>query len=631
MNAAPLPPSEIRHLKALSRDLEIWAFTDFERARQALEDFEELLPDIRSSEILLTYHRHSAFLRNQLNQYERALEHARWVIGQLSRGGASASGMIEAWADLAAIHLNRRDWPAAQDALDEARRLVNQHTPDTLKALVSCRESFFHLHLGNATQALAGFQDAECKLMDLPEDAPLRFFYLKTLILSGLGEIHERLGNKESSLNAYRSVLPIVERHRLRPRRAWLYINAGRAAMASDDPSEARFLFEQGLKFASESDSDARTLALGNLGILAFLAGNDHHAHDLFNQAANQYLNPVKESDFTNLSKIETWRAGLLINLGDLTGAKESFEKAYDHGERGFDRQHQAQICLNLAAVFAQEKNFEKAYHWQLRATDINDEYFQTVRNRERQELEVRHQLERSRQEAQVARLRVATLQLKALRAQMNPHFLFNSLNAIQGLINSGRNNEADDYLAKFAKMMRTTLEYSDLEEVTLEQEIEFLSRYLEINKKLRFRDKLQYNLIAPSNIDPDWVQVPTMILQPFVENAIEHGLRPLQQGDLFLGFYLNADKKTILCTIEDNGIGYNRSRARQSEAPEYQQHRSRGMDITRERLLLLHQLQQTGSAEPFIRIIDLAERTSGQKSGTRVEVTLPVLRMKKA
>jgi two-component system LytT family sensor kinase len=614
-----------RQLQTLAHNLDGWVFTDFDRARQALDVLADGLGPKAPFELRLAYHRHAAFLHNQWQHYEPALEHARTVV-RLLENRRQPAALVEAWADVAAIHLNRRDWSAAQTALDHARKHMSDATPETVRAHVAGREGFFHLHLNNPTQALAAFQEAEKGLLNLEEDAALKHYYIFTLVLSGLGDLYERLGDKENSLRAYRRVLPIVESRGLRPRRAWHYLNAGRAALASDDTEEAKFFFEQVLKFADEGDTDARTHALGNLGILAFLSDQADRAVALLNEAAAQYENPVKESDFTNLAKIEGWRAGLLLRSGDTAAAEAHLEKAYAYGEHGLDRQHQAQVCLNLAALYAEQRDFEKAYRWQRRATELTSEYFTTLNNRERQELEVRHQLERSRQEAQLARLRVASLQLRALRAQMNPHFMFNALNAIQGLITSGRNTEAGDYLAKFAKMMRHTLEYSDLEVVTLEEEIEFLERYLDINRKLRFRGRLQFRIVPPMGADADEIHVPTMILQPFVENAIEHGLRPRQEGHLRLEFQLGADGQTLLCTIEDDGIGYNHSRQAQSAAPEFQQHRSRGMDITRERLTLLHQLQQRPDAEPFIKIIDLADRTGGQRSGTRVEVVLPVM-----
>jgi two-component system, LytTR family, sensor kinase len=315
----------------------------------------------------------------------------------------------------------------------------------------------------------------------------------------------------------------------------------------------------------------------------------------------------------------------LQTHLGNYTEARILLEAAFEIGLNGPDQLHLEQVCTALAKVFNELDDFRKAYQWQVRATEYSAAHFKQLRNRDREEIEARHQLERSRQEAQMARLRVSGLQLRALRAQMNPHFMFNSLNAIQGLITSGRNNEAETYLAKFAQMMRHTLDYSDLEVVTLEQEIEFLDRYLEINRKLRFRERLDFQFIVSPEVDGGDVAVPTMILQPFIENAIEHGIRPRQAGNIRIEFLPGPDETSVLCIIEDDGIGYNKGKEKLSFAPEFQTHRSRGMEITGERLHLLHQLHRKTSGQ-FVVIHDLSDLTQGKQTGTRVEVLLPIL-----
>jgi sensor histidine kinase YesM len=116
------------------------------------------------------------------------------------------------------------------------------------------------------------------------------------------------------------------------------------------------------------------------------------------------------------------------------------------------------------------------------------------------------------------------------------------------------------------------------------------------------------------------------MILQPFVENAIEHGLRPKQEGRLTIRFELLAeDEKLLRCIIEDDGIGYNKGREKHTPLPGFQKHRSRGMEITTERLSLLHELQHHVGVN-FLQINDLADLTLGSRSGTRVEVLLPLM-----
>jgi len=623
-----LPADDNTLLRRLSDNLARWAFTDFEQAKYALAELGRLLNPRSPFDIRLSYHRSAAFLENQWYRNEQSLLHARTVVSILE-SLADGWALAEIWADIASAHLNQRDWPAAEDAIERARRYLGEDAPARLRAHVTCREGFLHLHIGNPRKALDCLMEAEKCLLNLDdESATLKDWYIKTLILSGLGELYEYLGEETKSQEAYRRVLPIVEKHKLQPRLAWHYLNAGRAALARNDAEQARAHFEKTLNTAGAAESGAKTLALSNLGIMAALTGNAPKAFNLFGQAAADYDPPTKPSDFTNLSKIESWSAALYFQLENIKEAEHHYLKAWEIGEQGNDLYHLAQVSQKLATLYEITGDFEKAFLWQRRVTELNQNHFSKLRDNERQEIEARHQLERSRQESQMARLRVAGLQLRALRAQMNPHFMFNSLNAIQGLVTSGRNTEAESYLAKFAKMMRHTLEYSELEEVSLEQEIEFLERYLDINRKLRFRDRLDFQIITPKNEEIDELFVPTMIVQPFVENAIEHGLRPRQEGRLSIRFEVMPDDEYLLrCTIEDDGVGYNKGQEKSAAqaGAGFQKHRSRGMEITHERLLLLHQIQER-PGDKFIQIYDLSDLTNGQRTGTRVEVLLPIL-----
>jgi tetratricopeptide (TPR) repeat protein len=624
MPAAADPVFVAPNLVELAGELSRCTFTNFKRAKQILDELSAHITPQSPFEVRLQYWRCAAFLENQWQNYDRALEHADKAVAILERL-ADTPALVEIWADLSGIRQNLRQWNAAQECIDRARRHLPENATPRLRAQIDCREGFLHLHLGNNTNALDSFLKAEEGLMNLGQEAGLKEYYMLTLTLSGLGEVYERLNEQEKGLDAYQRVLPIVERHSLRPRLAWHYLNAGRVAF-SNDPIKAKYYFEKTLEWAGLGDEEARTHALANLGIMAGLEGDNDRANRLLDEAAAQYEQPSKPSDFTNISKVEGWRADMIAKTRDYATARQFLERAYRIGVEGNDHHHLSELCSYLGKINSDLKEFEKAYYWQERATQHLTEHFKQVRNRDREDIEARHLLERTRQEAQMAKLRVAGLQLRALRAQMNPHFMFNALNAIQGLITSGRNNEAESYLAKFARMMRHTLEYSDLEVVTLDQEMEFLERYLDINRKLRFRDKLQFNITFPPKIDTSDIYVPTMILQPFVENAIEHGLRPRQEGHLNIAFRLGGEEENLLyCTIEDNGIGYNKGREKHQEQMAFQKHRSRGMEITRERLSLLHQIYNSGVTD-HITIRDIGEETEGSRTGTLVEVLLPIV-----
>lgn len=151
--------------------------------------------------------------------------------------------------------------------------------------------------------------------------------------------------------------------------------------------------------------------------------------------------------------------------------------------------------------------------------------------------------------------------ELRVNRALMNPHFVFNSLNALQNLILNQEIDKANDYLVKFSKMIRKLLESNMSDVITLAVETELLTRYMEI-ESLRFQEDIQFNIHIHPDINPLQTRIPVMMLQPFVENAIWHGLL-MKKGEKILSITFEPkDNKYVLCTIEDNGVGKNNKKS---------------------------------------------------------------------
>lgn len=172
-------------------------------------------------------------------------------------------------------------------------------------------------------------------------------------------------------------------------------------------------------------------------------------------------------------------------------------------------------------------------------------------------------------------------LRSSALRAQMNPHFTYNALNSIQSLIASDDMEKASIYLAEFSNLMRMALEASSKELVTLEEEIDIVKHYL-LLEKLRFKEKFIYTIDIEPNIALKKIEVPPMIIQPFVENAIIHGLLPKQKpGKVSIRITQNDGALSIL--VIDDGIGVNQAAKKKIPGAT-----SRGLEITRSRIHLL-------------------------------------------
>ncbi len=595
-------------------------FNDEKKAWDLLRDLEGQITDRSSELVKIAFYQSVAFLANQTYDYDKALhmlEQARKMCERL----AQQPEIINIWLDASAVYTNQRRWKEAQNAVDRAKKFLKNKPFSGLHAHALAREGILCLRLKNIREAQEYLIEADKCFNELQGAASLKDHHIHTLVLSGLGELHEFTGEAQLSIEAYIRVFPIIEEHRLWPRLGWHYLNAGRVSLVLSNLQDARLYFKKALQTAASKEHDLMANSYTNLGILAMMDNHFDLAASYFEQSASLFDQPVKPSDFNSLAKTEWWFADLRKFQKDESGYEDHLLKSYENGMKGDDFYHLRRVSSALAELYAGAQFYEQAYFWQKQSNEHAEKYYQDLRQTDQQELNIRYELERIRQEAQMARLRVSGLQSKALRAQMNPHFLFNALNAIQGFITTGRDTEAVTYLARFARFMRQTLEYSDLEEVPLDDEISFIDKYLEINKKLRFRDKLEYIVKQPS--DTSDLLIPAMIVQPFVENSIEHGLRPKQSGLLTVEFKLSDDEKTLLCIIEDDGVGVNAGKAKQdAHKSEHQTHRSRGLDITRERLGLLH----GNPLGHYVTITDRSEIPPYNAEGTRVVVVLPLL-----
>jgi two-component sensor histidine kinase len=220
---------------------------------------------------------------------------------------------------------------------------------------------------------------------------------------------------------------------------------------------------------------------------------------------------------------------------------------------------------------------------------------------------------------------RVSDLQLKlseaktaTLRSQMNPHFIFNALNSIQSFTNKNRADLASDYLAKFARLLRKVLENSRSERIQLATELDTIELYLQM-EVMRFQHKVRYRIRVDQQIDTEAIDIPPLLLQPFVENAIWHGLMHKPEGGMIDIEVEEFADRLLHITITDDGVG--RAKAAEYKSRSSVTHKSFGTEVTAERISLINQLYQT-----HIRAstVDLVSPT-GEALGTKVIVEIQV------
>lgn len=229
---------------------------------------------------------------------------------------------------------------------------------------------------------------------------------------------------------------------------------------------------------------------------------------------------------------------------------------------------------------------------------------FNLVRNRVREKIRInRH---------------IAELEIKALITQMNPHFVFNCLTSIQELITMNKTDDAMHYLNQFARLLRTVLKSSEKNFVSLEQERIILESYLEL-EAMRFDRLFHYRIVIDESIDPEETLIPSFLIQPFVENALWHGLMGKKgDRDLTIMFSTEADD-IIVCQISDNGVG--REQAAEARKRKRHGHASMGIRIIRERIKLMK--AQNNAVN--LQILDNVD-IEGRAAGTTVIIRLPVV-----
>jgi tetratricopeptide (TPR) repeat protein len=225
----------------------------------------------------------------------------------------------------------------------------------------------------------------------------------------------------------------------------------------------------------------------------------------------------------------------------------------------------------------------------------------------------------RSRQRLEAMNHTISELNQTNLRQQMNPHFIFNTLNSIQYYVFQNDKISSNNYMTKFASLIRKTLENSRHTEISIKEELDALHLYLEL-EELRFKEKFDWIISVDEEIDTLAYKIPTMLIQPYVENAISHGLMNKENGKGRLLVEVQLQNDQIHCTIEDNGIG--RAKAMEINQKKNDHHQSMGTNITESRLKLVSDLYGKSMKINYTDLLD----ESGEPAGTKVEINIPII-----
>ena len=352
-------------------------------------------------------------------------------------------------------------------------------------------------------------------------------------------------------------------------------------------------------------------------------------------------------------SSVLVYRGISNLALGNVNEAITDLEKALSYAETESSLQRKEMALLHLQRAYAEAGRYQDAYRTMLEYKTAADSLAGEERIRILNDIETKYETEKKEQQLRelgqqneiaqlklkqrtiwiivvvilgllvaayiISRQRLLKKQQEALenrllslRVQLNPHFIFNALTAVQNYMLSGKDlREATRYLSNFAKVMRAFLEYNQEEKISLDKELNALDLYVGI-QKLRFSNGFGFEVEMDDEMVPEEVQVPPMILQPLIENAIEHGIRNLDNGKITLKYELEGD--SLIMKLSDNGIGRKRAAV---ENPKAEDKTSLATRITQERISLLN---RKGTGRYSLEIKD----ANADGTGTEVIFKIP-------
>ena len=540
-------------------------------------------------------------------------------------------------------HLTYENPKKAQKYNEEALTVSSEINWEKGKAYAFRQKGISFYAMADYLNAMEEFQHSLniCELQN--------YEYLKSSIYNNLANVYADIGQTEKALENYNEYLSTVKKLNRRPDIINGLTNIGNIYNDNNKTGLALQYFKEALHIAEElKDEFYIAVILNNLGLAEKRKKNYPKALMYYKRASllaskidNKYIKSVA-----------------LRNTGDINILQENYDLAKINGEKSLELANKIDAVESqkdswkiLSTVYEHEKNYKKslsAYKNYILFKDsiLNDEKKVEFTKREMQlQMEKKEaisivKIERQRfikntaiagggallvatflgsilykrkryalEKKKVAdfNTKVAETELKALRSQMNPHFIFNSLNSISDYMSKHDIDTANNYLIKFSKLTRSILENSEKKWISLEEDLELTELYIQI-ESLRLKNKLSYKIKIDEKIDIENTLIPPLILQPFIENSIWHGILPKEtKGHILIEFKL--ENEMMICIVEDDGVG------RKATVNTISENTSMGLKITKSRLDIINQLKNT---KGNLKILD-------KPQGLKVELKLPL------
>jgi tetratricopeptide (TPR) repeat protein len=557
--------------------------------------------------------------------------------------------------NIGTIHQNKREYDSSLHYYNLALALFNKINYDKGKAETYNNIGVIDFYRGDYTKAIAQFINALEIKQKLGEKKGIGIY------LGNIAGIYQMMGNYPKAIEFFEKSLQIHEELQNMVPSAIMLGNIGNVYQEWGEPEKSLKYFEQSLqKYTEAGHTRGTAITQSNIGNVYF-SMKQYEKAIVYQEMAIKIFKEI--NDEQELANALLKRAESLAETKQTNKAKQDVMQCITLAEKMGLKAILKAAYFQLATIYENERVFDKANHYYKLFMHINDSILNEEKHRQIAELQEKYDAseknriikslnnEKKIQELKITKQRnesiiivisslglifitglffyiyrfrqkhkenllskqMLEIEKKLLLVQMNPHFIFNSLNSIHGFISIQQSDKAKEYLARFGSLMRLILESSRKSLILLEDEIKILDLYLKL-EKARFDDNFDYKIEAP-NIKTDEMWIPPMLVQPFAENAVQHGMSKLQSGNGFISICFDDRSGYLLCTLEDNGPGIEQTKTGKNDT-----HKSLGIELTNERLELL---AKQWNKELAINIISPINEQEAQK-GTRIEIEIP-------
>jgi tetratricopeptide (TPR) repeat protein/anti-sigma regulatory factor (Ser/Thr protein kinase) len=441
---------------------------------------------------------------------------------------------------------------------------------------------------------------------------------LVALTLNNIGNIYTELNKLDLALDNY---LQSLELNRELGTKKGIMVtlrSIGRVYSEKGKYQEAIEYYEQSLKLSDElADKPNKAYVEVKLGDLYLKQKDYPRAYPLL-QDALKIIREINETSF--LKDVYEILARYYYETGNYSQAYDHYKLYTEVKDTLYNRESRKELT-EMQTKYETEKKEHEIKTQQLKIEKQRARFYYLISSIAllvfiAYMLFTRYKLRQKHFRTELEKKNIE-IEQRLLRTQMNPHFIFNSLNSISSFISANNSGSAQTFLSKFARLMRYILDNSRKSFVPVDDEVNTLQLYMEL-ERLRFDDKFDFSIVVEEGIDHENTYIPPMLIQPFVENSIIHGLanKP-SQGNIRID--MKTDGRVMSCVVEDDGVGREKAMEIKKLAGKTK-HKSLGMQVTQERLDLL---RDKSGLDVSVRIIDLMDE-AGKPGGTRVEIRLP-------